>query len=136
MMGLAPAFPVKESIMSRMMITVFLSSVSPSHSPSFLSALQSQPKFHTHTSRPSVKRIIWYHEGREAGLWSHVRGWPVDYTATRTFIGLLIGRLGDFGELASSCPALWRSSWLEPGKCQHSIVVSSCKDEYIERREK
>lgn len=33
-------------------------------------------------------------------------GWPVDYTATRTSIGLQIGRLGDPGERASSCPAL------------------------------
>ena len=62
-------------------------------------------------------------------------GWPADYTATRTSIGLQIGRLGDPGELASPCPALWRSSWLEPGKCQHSIAISSCEDEYIELRE-
>ena len=82
MMGLAPAFPVKKRIVSRIDHSVLV--IRPSHSPSFLSHYNHNPSS-THISRPSNAS-----SGTTNGAWimESRTGWPVGYTATRTSIGL------------------------------------------------
>ena len=61
-------------------------------------------------------------------------GCPVDYTATRTSVGLQNGRLGDPGALASSCPAFSMEEQLA-GESRGNVSIrsqlSSCEDEDI-----
>ena len=122
MIGLAPAFPVKKRIVSRIDHSVLV--IRPSHSPSFRATLTTQvPR--THRGRQTHHLV----PRREAGLWSHVR----DGQWTTRLHGRPLGlRLGDSAILGSlRLPVLLSGgavAWT--GKCQHSIAISSCEDEY------